>query len=105
MKDLSVLFFAVGIILLNSSISLAAEVKLAWNPSRSNVTGYRIYYGKSEGNHPNCKEAGDSTQCTINGLVSGITYYFVARAYRGNCPCNDPSCESSDSNEISWKAP
>ena len=99
------LFFSVGIILVNTSSSLAAEVRLAWNPSPSaKVTGYLIYYGTSSGNHPQCVDADNSTQHKLQGLNDGTTYYFVACAYRGSCPCNDPSCESSDSKEISWKA-
>lgn len=105
MKRIFLWLLSVGIILLNTSSSLAAKVVLAWDPSPSaNVTGYRIYYGTSSGNHPQCAEAGNSTQHKLEGLDDGTTYYFDARAYRGTCLCNDPSCESSDSNEVSWKA-
>jgi len=79
------------------SASFAAQVHLAWDPSSGEVSGYRIYYGTSPGNHPTKVEVGNVTEYTVTGLEEGRTYYFVARAY------NDYG-ESGDSNEVAWTA-
>jgi len=48
----------------------------------SEIGGYRIYYGASEGDYPNRIDVGDSTavEAVINDLPAG-TYYFVVTAY------------------------
>ncbi len=75
--------------------ALAAQVHLAWAPSSGEVTGYRLYYGTSPGNHPNKIEVGNVTDYVVTGLKDGVTYYFVARAYNAYG-------ESADSNELTW---
>jgi len=77
--------------------ALAAQVHLAWGPSSGEVTGYRIYYGTSQGNHPNKIEVGNVTDYVVTGLEDGVTYYFVTRAYNAYG-------ESADSNEVSWSS-
>ena len=44
----------------------------------SEITGYAIYYGESEGSYPNALDINDmtATSITITDLPSG-TYYFV----------------------------
>lgn len=76
----------------------AVNVHLAWNASQGDVTGYRIYYGTSEGNYPNMRDVGDATDYAINDLDEGVTYYFVVRAY------NDYG-ESGNSNVVQWPEP
>ena len=77
-----------------------ADSQLAWDGSSGTVTGYRVYYGTSSGNHPNSHEVGSATQCALSSLPLNekTTYYFVTRAY------NDAG-ESGDSNEVSWTVP
>ncbi len=77
-----------------------AEPRLVWNPSSGNVTGYRIYFGQTQGSHSNSKDVGNVTQYLLSGLTleEKKTYYFVARAYNG-------AGESGDSNEVSWLVP
>ena len=77
-----------------------AEPTLVWDPSSGTVTGYRIYYGQSQGSHPNSQDVGNVTQYLLRNLSleEKKTYYFVARAYNG-------AGESGDSNEVSWLVP
>jgi hypothetical protein len=77
----------------NSSIAL--DITLAWDPSTSDVEGYKAF----------CREAGHTydysqpawegwkTTCTIYGLEDETIYYFVVRAY-------DELGESGNSNEV-----
>ena len=50
--------------------------------SMSEIAGYRVYYGTSEGNYPNKLDIADSynMQATLSNLVSG-TYYIVVTSY------------------------
>jgi hypothetical protein len=77
-----------------------AEAKLVWDASSGEVTGYRVYYGLSQGSHPNSRDVGNVTECLLSNLPleENKTYYFVTRAYNG-------AGESGDSNEVSWQAP
>jgi len=75
--------------------AFGAEVHLVWDPSPGDVTGYRIYYGTSQGNYPNKIDVGNVTDYVVTGLEEGVTYYFVARAY-------NQYGESENSNEVTW---
>ena len=50
--------------------------------SMSEIAGYRVYYGTSEGNYPNQIDIADSynMQATLSNLASG-TYYIVVTSY------------------------
>jgi hypothetical protein len=50
--------------------------------SMSEIAGYRVYYGTSEGNYPNKLDIADSynMQATLSNLASG-TYYIVLTSY------------------------
>jgi len=50
--------------------------------SMSEIAGYRVYYGTTEGNYPNELDIADSynMQATLSNLVSG-TYYIVVTVY------------------------
>jgi hypothetical protein len=76
-----------------------ADPRLVWDASSGDVTGYRVYYGLSQGSHPNSQSVGNVTEYPLSGLSleESRTYYFVVRAYNG-------AGESGDSNEISWLA-
>jgi hypothetical protein len=71
---------------------------LGWDPSESSVIGYKMYYGKTEGDYDYSVDVGNFTSCTISGLEEGATYYFAVTAY------NDIG-ESDYSNEISYTVP
>ncbi len=93
---LSVLFIFVWL----APTMVLADPTLVWDPSSGDVTGYRIYFGQSQGSHPNSQNVGNVTQCLLStlSLEEKKTYYFVARAYNG-------AGESGDSNEVSWLVP
>jgi hypothetical protein len=60
----------------------AAEVTLAWDPNpEPAVQGYRVYYGKASGFYTNVVDVGRSTDCVIQGLEAGTTYFFACTAY------------------------
>jgi hypothetical protein len=72
-----------------------ADVTLAWDGNSGPVEGYRIYgreYSESY-NYDNPEWEGPDTTCTISGLLEGVAYYFVARAF-------NEFGESNNSNEV-----
>jgi hypothetical protein len=92
----------------------ALDVTLAWDGnSETNLAGYKIYYGTTEGGPYNGTGSSDgsspivvplgnltnptSPEFTVRGLTDGI-YYFVATAY------NSGALESGYSNEVSAQA-
>jgi hypothetical protein len=91
------LLLLVSLLVFGSALEVsAASVKLAWDPSTDpQVTGYRLYYGKSSEVYTEVIDAGNRTDCTVTGLDAGATYYFAAKAYTG------AGDESTFSNETS----
>ena len=78
----------------------AADLTLAWDPSiGTDVTGYRLHYGTTNGVYSTKVEAGSATSCKVSGLTAGLTYYFAATAI------NSSGIESAYSNQVSWAAP
>ena len=76
------------------------EVKLAWDPSPNpNVTGYKIYYSRSNWEHATVIDVGNRTEYTVSGLDAGVTYSFAATAYSRN------GDESSFSNVVKYPSP
>ncbi|HEV2330583.1 MAG TPA: fibronectin type III domain-containing protein [Verrucomicrobiae bacterium] len=72
----------------------ANSVTLAWNPSSSTgVTGYYVYYGTDTNinDMTAVPVSANATNITINGLVSGQTYYFAAASHDANFNTSDPS--------------
>ncbi len=79
---------------------LAAEVRLAWDPSPSpEVIGYRLYWGTQSRLYTSSLDAGLVTTATVSGLVAGTTYYFAATAYAPG------GLESDFSNEVQYTVP
>lgn len=69
-------------LLLWAPLLTGQPVTLAWDPSvTTNVVGYRVHYGFTNGVYPLTVEAGPSTNVTINLPVAGTRYHFVATAY------------------------
>jgi hypothetical protein len=81
------------------SINLHAS-DLKWDASTEDLSGYKIYYGLSQGSYPFSEDVGNVTQYSLNNfsLSEGTTYYFVVRAYNA-------TGESSDSNVITYAVP
>ena len=73
----------------------AGQATLAWDPSSSSASGYRVYYGTASGNYTSNVNVGNATTSTVSNLTDDSTYYFSVKAYdsEGN--------ESGFSNEVS----
>jgi hypothetical protein len=75
-------------------LSAAAEVTLAWDPPADGLTaGYLIFIGTSPQSYSAQVNAGSATSFTVSGLSSGMTYYFVVRAYSASGALSAPSTE------------
>ena len=69
------------VLLYYASNATAGVVTLVWDASSSpNVSGYRIYYGKTSGNYTYNIDIGNYTAVTI-AVPEGATYYFAVKAY------------------------
>jgi hypothetical protein len=90
----------ISILLLTAPLCRAAQVVLAWDPNpEPSVTGYRVYYGTSSYYYSNVIDVGNRTDCTITGLLPGITYYIAATT------CSSTGDESNFSGEIVYAVP
>src|SRR5690348_15385511 len=87
-----ILLFVFGLL---AQAQTAPGVTLSWDPSGSNVAGYRLYYGSPSGNYSQIVDVGNVTSFTLN-LRHGRTYYFVVSAY------DDTGAESGPSNEVAF---
>lgn len=77
------------------------SVTIHWNASTTRGSRYNIYRGTAHGNHPeklNAVPVGDLS-FTDDKVISGKTYYYVARAV------DSSGHESGDSEEISVTVP
>ena len=92
--------WAVGLVLLLTSYTAAAQVTLGWDASVSMVDGYWLYDGTVSGSYSARIDVGTATTYTITGLVGGQTYYFAVTAYD-----RTDNVESPFSNEVSLTLP
>ena len=106
MKRLQIIqsILLVLIVLVCSTGAWAKTVTLSWDPSPSDITGYRIYYntdsstppftgtGATEGGSP--IDVGNVLTFTINGLNDADDHYFAVTAY------DDAGNESTYSNTV-----
>lgn len=83
----------------SSAHAAASSIILAWNPSVSDVTGYKVHYGTASGDYTKVVDVGNQTTAAISKLSSGSTYYFAVTAY------NSIGLESLPSAEISYTPP
>jgi hypothetical protein len=75
-------------------LSAAADLTLAWDPPTDGVTaGYLILVGSSPQSYSAQINVGSGTSVTVTGLSSGMTYYFVVRAYSASGALSAPSTE------------
>ena len=65
-----------------AQFAYASGVRVNWveNPE-SDVAGFNVYYGTASRNYQSYVDAGTFTSVEIDGLNSGITYYFAVTAY------------------------
>jgi hypothetical protein len=92
---------AAAIIFLAVPLSEAfAAPMLAWDASSGEVTGYKVYYGTTQGSYNQNKDVGNVTQYPLTSLplTERQTYFFVTRAYNA-------AGESGNSNAVSWTVP
>lgn len=83
-----------------ASLRADAVVTLAWDPSNDPaVTGYRVHFGLEPGNYSASMDAGNEATATIEGLETGLIYFFAATAYTAD------GLESGFSNEVSHQIP
>ncbi len=93
----SVLFAAT---LAQSPAFATGSVTLAWSASTDpSIAGFNVYYGGASGAYTNEIFAGNATNVTVSGLVSGATYYFAAKSY------DTSGVESMFSGEVSYLIP
>ena len=67
--------------------------------SETDLSGYKLYYGTSPGNHPNTIPLGIVTTHTVTNLTDGVPYYFALTAF------DNEGFESAKSNEVSYTPP
>ncbi|RYD66772.1 MAG: hypothetical protein EOP83_04225 [Verrucomicrobiaceae bacterium] len=73
----------------------SGSVSVAWNPnSESDVTGYKVYWGRTSRIYDQVLNAGTNPQAVLPNLASGQPYYCAVTAY------NAQGQESSFSTEI-----
>jgi len=78
----------------------AATLNLTWNANiEGDLSGYKVYYGTSPGNHVPPINVGNCTSYELSGLNAGTTYYIALTAY------DTFNNESEKSTEISGVAP
>jgi hypothetical protein len=93
-------FVLFAVTLVPSPAFAAGSVTLAWNASTDpGVAGYNVYYGRTAGAYTNKIQAGNATNATVSGLISGATYYFAATAFLAS------GMESPFSSEVSYRIP
>lgn len=65
-----------------TQLAHAYGVSISWNSNiESDLAGYRVYYGASARNYQDVIDVGPFTSAVIDGLSSGLTYYFAVTAY------------------------
>ena len=78
-----------------ASLSWSSPVKNADGTTLSDLAGYIISYGTDSGNYVQSIDVGDVTTYEVQGLASGMTYYFSVTAYDHNGNKSEYSDEGS----------
>src|SRR5580704_10655576 len=74
----------------------AATLTLAWDPSpEPDTAGYVLNWGNHSGAYDSGIDVGNQTSTQVTGLVAGLPYYFVVRAYNSAGLFSSPSVEVS----------
>ncbi len=94
---LKTFFTFLAILTISGTLAYGANVSLRWDPNDPAPEGYRIFIRQEAESYNYSYPVWEnhSTTCTLTGLVEGVTYYLVVRAYEGDL-------ESGDSLEISY---
>ena len=76
------------------------SVTLAWDANpESNIAGYLLHYGTTQGQPTENLEVGNTTTATVSKLADATTYFFTVTAR------NTSGLESGPSNEVSYTTP
>jgi hypothetical protein len=109
LRNLALFAFLVFIYFMLCSLFLldrnafSAQVTLSWTAPTTNtdgtqlkdLAGYKVYYGTASRTYSTAIDVGKVTNCQINNLTDGLTYYFAVTAY------DTSKNESTYSNEVS----
>jgi hypothetical protein len=80
-----------GANLLLGPVYAVTSINLAWDPSPSGVSGYRLYSLMQGSSQASITDVGNVTSAVVQNLVDGQTYTFYVTAYDGNQIESDPS--------------
>src|SRR5579864_7443547 len=84
----------------------AATLTLAWDPSpEPDTAGYVLNWGNHSGVYESGIDVGNQTSTQLTGLVAGLPYYFVVRAYNSAGLYSSPSVEVSRRVGIPYSVP
>ena len=100
--DMKKRFFAIFLFALTTmfSVPYGASVTLAWDPNTEpDIAGYKLYYGSPVGTYSEVVNVGNTTNTTVDTLVSGNTYAFYVTCY------NTSGLESEPSNVVEYSVP
>lgn len=98
-RPIITIFLPLVFIALISTNAFAGSVNVSWNENDPIPDGYIIHI-RADGSSYNYDApawVGSGTSCTVDGLITGTTYFMVVRAYAG-------ALQSPDSDEISFEA-
>jgi chitinase len=94
---LKVFFASIAVIASIVTFAHSANVTLRWDANVPAPEGYRVF--AREGAHGYKYDfpiwENNLTTCSLTGLIEGVTYHFVVRAFDG-------SLESADSEEVTY---
>src|SRR5712691_9302122 len=84
------------LLLLCADAAQAATLTLSWNRSpEADVAGYILNWGNLPGVYVTSVDVGNQTSMQVTGLVDGLPYYFIVRAYNTAGLFSSPSVEVS----------
>ncbi len=96
-KSFRFFFIFITIIMIGVTHAYGASVSLRWDANDPTPDGYRVFVRENsqdyDYDHPIWEDS--VTTCSLSGLVVGVTYHFVVRAFEGDL-------ESADSAEVSY---
>lgn len=76
------LSFAFLIVFLIPSPAQSGWIELDWQPNaESDLSGYKVYYGKSSRNYDHVLDVGRTTYFRVNNLDLGEHFFFAVTAY------------------------
>ena len=90
-------------ILISPQPTLGYDVSLSWD-TNPDATFYKVFWGQNSREYTNESEVVTSTRYLVEGLPSGVTYYFAVRAYNDCGNFSEFSDEVISSGDSVWIA-